>query len=292
MREGDGALDFDVFGEGIHAVEIRLDRLHTQFRPFVTYQFDGHAGGWRHGRVRVSGFLAAAGGSMRPRPQLWTMFHQSETIREGAMKVTTAILVCLQAKHGEQHALEGILRDAAPAAREDTSLLAWVALRFGSHEYGVFAAFAEAGTRDAYAGGTLAAFLRDAGLHLDQGVKVQKLDVVSWKLPCSLPAQPDTKALLLNFKARENGAEAVEAFLRESRSQVKAEEETTAWFAVRDEAGAYSLFATFADSGGRLKNLVGYVPSQLARQALHLLGSMPDMDMLDVIASKVECEDE
>jgi quinol monooxygenase YgiN len=208
------------------------------------------------------------------------------------MMVTTAILACMKAKHGEQAALEALLRNAAPAAHEDESLIAWVALRFGSHDYGLFAAFADTAAREAHTGGALAALLREAGLHLDEGVHVENLDIVSRKLPPSLPAQPDTKALLLNFKAKQNGAEAVEAFLRDSRPQVMAEEETTSWFAVRYEEGSYSLFATFADSGGRLKNLVGYVPSQLARQALHLLGSMPDMDMLDVIAAKIACEAE
>ncbi|HYF35160.1 MAG TPA: hypothetical protein VD994_07740 [Prosthecobacter sp.] len=201
---------------------------------------------------------------------------------------TAAILLCLQSKQGQQGALEDLLRNAAPAVREDAAVSAWVATRFSRYDYGIFAAFRDADARQAHLSGALHRnFMNEAGLLLEEGVTVENLDVIAHKLPLSLPAQPDLKGLLLTFKSQEGRGSDVEQFLRDAQPFVLEETETTAWFAIRFESGGYGIFDTFPDNGGRLKHLVGHVPRELAKNALHLLGSMPDMDMLEVIAEKV-----
>ena len=205
------------------------------------------------------------------------------------MMATTGILICLQATHGQQVALETLLREMAPRVLAEPTITAWVAARFSRYEQGMFVAFPDEGARDAYlAGPIMHAFMDQAGLLLDEGVRIQKLQIIAQQLPLSLPLQPDTKALLLTFKAPEGDADRVEEFLTDAQAFVMEEAETTAWFAIHfDESGLYGIFVTFPDGGGRLKHLVGHVPRELAKNALHLLGSMPDMDMLDVIAEKV-----
>ena len=65
------------------------------------------------------------------------------------------------------------------------------------------------------------------------------------------------------------------------------EPKTTAWFAIRTEDGEYGIFDVFPDNGGRFAHLAGHVPRELAKHALTLLGSMPEMEMLSVEAEKL-----
>jgi hypothetical protein len=41
----------------------------------------------------------------------------------------------------------------------------------------------------------------------------------------------------------------------------------------------------FPDNGARFSHLTGQVPRELTRHALSLLGGLPDMDLLQVLAS-------
>jgi hypothetical protein len=68
---------------------------------------------------------------------------------------------------------------------------------------------------------------------------------------------------------------------------VQDEPKTSAWFAVHLDDGDYGIFDTFPDNGGRFAHLTGHVPRELAKHALTLLGSVPDMDMLNILAEKL-----
>jgi hypothetical protein len=65
---------------------------------------------------------------------------------------------------------------------------------------------------------------------------------------------------------------------------VQEEPGTVAWFALQMESGAYGIFDVFPDNGARFAHLTGRVPRELTKHALSLLGGMPDMDMLQVLA--------
>lgn len=51
--------------------------------------------------------------------------------------------------------------------------------------------------------------------------------------------------------------------------------------------GQYRIFDVFPDNGGRLAHLTGRVPRELVKNARSLVGGLPDIDMLDVLAAKV-----
>lgn len=65
------------------------------------------------------------------------------------------------------------------------------------------------------------------------------------------------------------------------------EPETVAWFAILTDDNQYGIFDVFPDHGGRFKHLTGHVPRELAKHALSLLGSVPDPDLLNVLAEKL-----
>lgn len=202
--------------------------------------------------------------------------------------VTRGLLVRLDVKHGKDAEVEEFLRSALPLVRAEPATTAWFALRFGRGEYGIFDVFPDDAGRDAHLGGAVAAALMSrAGELFDQPPRIQKLDVLASKLPATPPAEPDTKAILLTFQAKENHTGDVEQFLRDALPLVEAEPKTTAWFAIHLDDGHYGIFDVFPDNGGRLAHLTGHVPRELAKHALTLLGSVPDPDLPSVLAEKL-----
>jgi hypothetical protein len=66
-----------------------------------------------------------------------------------------------------------------------------------------------------------------------------------------------------------------------------AEPGTIAWFALSFGNGEYGIFDVFPDNGARFAHLTGQVPRELAKHATTLLGSLPDLDLLEVLATKL-----
>jgi quinol monooxygenase YgiN len=201
--------------------------------------------------------------------------------------VTEGLLVRLEARSGQDAAVEEFLLSALPLVLLEPATTAWFAVRFGRSEYGIFDVFPDESGRQAHLSGPVAGVLMEqAGTLLAAPPRIEKLDVLAHRLPQGIPARADTKGLLLTFEAKDGHAAEVERFLRDARAYVMEEPETTAWFAIRTADRRYGIFDTFPDGGGRFKHLIGKVPRELAGHALSLLGSVPEMQMLDVIAEK------
>ena len=96
-----------------------------------------------------------------------------------------------------------------------------------------------------------------------------------------------SRGLLVRLEANPGRDEDVEAFLHSALPLVQRESGTIAWFAVRFGRGEYGIFDVFPDNGGRFAHLAGGVPRELAKHALTLLGSLPDLEMLTVEAEKL-----
>jgi len=202
--------------------------------------------------------------------------------------VSKGLLVRLEAKSGMDEQVEEFLVSALPLVRQEPATTAWFAIHFGRSEYGIFDVFADDSGRDAHLSGAVAkALMEQAETLLAQPPRIQKLDVLAHKLPETAPDQPNTKGLLLTFAAKEGHQQQVEQFLRDARPLVLDEPETVAWFAILTDDNQYGIFDVFPDHGGRFKHLTGHVPRELAKHALSLLGSLPDPDLLNVLAEKL-----
>ena len=92
---------------------------------------------------------------------------------------------------------------------------------------------------------------------------------------------------MLSFPARTGHEAEVEQFLRDALPLVEDEPGTIAWFAIQRANGDYGIFDVFPDNGARFAHLAGHVPRELAKHATHLLGGMPEMHLLDVVAERV-----
>ncbi len=191
----------------------------------------------------------------------------------------------LEAKPGQDTAVEAFLQSAVPLVRAEPATTAWFAIRFGRGDYGIFDVFPDEAGREAHLTGPVAqALMAHADALFATPPQIEKVDVLAHILPTTAAAEPNTKAILLTFAAKDGHAADVEQFLRDGRALVLDEPDTTTWFAARFASGEYGIFDTFADNGGRFKHLIGRVPQQLALHALTLLGSVPDLTLIDVLA--------
>jgi len=196
-----------------------------------------------------------------------------------------ALLVRLEAKPGMEAAVEDFLFSARKLVTQEAGTRAWFALRFGRSQYGIFDAFDDDAGRNAHLDGAVAAALHSQGSELfARAPTIERVEVLADKLPTASPAPPDTKGLLLTFPAKTGHAAQADQFVRDAQPWVRDEQKTTSWFGLRMENGDYGIFDVFPDNGGRFSHLTGHVPRELATHALSLLGGMPDITLLDVLA--------
>lgn len=199
--------------------------------------------------------------------------------------ITKGLLVRLEAKQGKDDEVENFLSSALPLVRQEAGTKAWFGVRFGRSEYAIFDVFPDQASRDAHLNGAVAnALMQKADELFETSPDIQKIEVLASKLPSQPPAEPNTKGLLLTFKAKEGHEQEVVQFLKDALPLVMAEEETIAWFAIQLPNGEYGIFDVFPDNGARLKHLVGRIPQELITHAFSLLGSFPNMDLLNVTA--------
>jgi quinol monooxygenase YgiN len=202
---------------------------------------------------------------------------------------TRGLLVRCEVMPGKDAEVEAFLASAVPAVRAEHGTTAWFAIRFGRSEYGIFDVFPDDAARDAHLTGAVAsALMQRSSALFTQPPHIMRLDVIAEKMPTAALAQEVTKGLLLTFKPKSGHEAEVEQFLQNAKAFVDAEPQTTAWFAIRLADGHYGIFDVFPDHFGRFAHLTGHVARELAKHALTLLGSLPDPDLPNVIASKLE----
>jgi quinol monooxygenase YgiN len=202
--------------------------------------------------------------------------------------VTRGLLVRLEAKSGMDAEVEQFLTAALPMVNDEPGTTAWFAIRFGRSEYGIVDVFPDDAAREAHLSGKVAAALfANADRLLSTAPQVQRFEVLADKLPSAEAGGEITKAVLLTFKATETHEGAVADFLRGAKPLVDAEPGTIAWFAVRLDDGHYGVFDVFPDNAARFAHLTGHVPRELAKHSLELLGSMPDLSLIGVLAAKL-----
>jgi quinol monooxygenase YgiN len=200
--------------------------------------------------------------------------------------MTTGMLVRLDAQAGKEREVEQFLKSALPLVEEEIGTRSWFAVRFGRGEYGIFDTFLDDAALEEHLHGPVVMALQQSNELFDSQPRMQKVAVLADKLPVT-PMPPDTKGLLLTFKAKAGHEIEVEQFLREARPRVMEEPNTTAWFAIRTEEGEYGIFDVFPDNGARFIHLMGHVPRELAKHSMGMLGSVPELHLVSVQAEKL-----
>jgi quinol monooxygenase YgiN len=97
--------------------------------------------------------------------------------------VKLGLYVRLEAKPGQEAALQKFLESGLPLAEAETGTVVWFALRFGPSTFGIFDAFANEEGREAHLHGSIAAALMaNAETLLATPPKIEKVDVLAAKL--------------------------------------------------------------------------------------------------------------
>src|SRR5262245_37771920 len=96
-----------------------------------------------------------------------------------------------------------------------------------------------------------------------------------------------TVGLLVTLEAKPGKEADVEAFLASAVPLVNDEPETVAWFAIRLSESTFGIFDVFPTDAGRDAHLNGKVAAALMAQAPDLFSDAPNIQQIDVLASKL-----
>jgi quinol monooxygenase YgiN len=94
-------------------------------------------------------------------------------------------------------------------------------------------------------------------------------------------------ALLARLEAKPGKEDEVERFLRGALPLAEAEPGTRTWFALRFGPTSFGIYDTFDTEAGRQAHLEGPIAAALMERADELLASPPQIDRVDLLASKL-----
>jgi quinol monooxygenase YgiN len=208
------------------------------------------------------------------------------------MSVATGLLVQMNAEPGQRREVERMLESALEWVETEPHTPAWFALHFGGSTYGIVDVFTDEQGRDDHLAGPVVKTLSSrADELLVDPPRMRRFDVLAHKMPSgsTVVTKPAavTKGALLSLPPRRGKADELAHFLEEARPLVDDEEDTTAWFAFRQDDGDEGIFDVFPDAGGRFAHLKGQVPRALLRRGLGLLGGLPHLQLVSVVAAKL-----
>ena len=100
------------------------------------------------------------------------------------MAISVGLYVRLEAKPGQEDALEAFLKSGLELAQQEEGTPVWFAVRFGPSTFAIFDAFEGETGRQAHLNGPIAAALmQHAAELLAEAPVIEKFDAVGVKLP-------------------------------------------------------------------------------------------------------------
>ena len=96
----------------------------------------------------------------------------------------------------------------------------------------------------------------------------------------------DKFALLGLLEAKPGKEKEVEEFLKSAQPLAVGEAGTTTWYAVKLGPAKFGIFDTFKDEAGRNAHLSGEIAKALMANASELLAKPPQIEKLEILASK------
>lgn len=95
------------------------------------------------------------------------------------------------------------------------------------------------------------------------------------------------KAIFVRLTAKPGMEHELKTFLESALPLAEKEAQTKTWFAIQFDASTFGIFDSFDDDAGRQAHLNGAIASALMGAADKLLSSPPNIELVDVLASKV-----
>jgi quinol monooxygenase YgiN len=96
----------------------------------------------------------------------------------------------------------------------------------------------------------------------------------------------DKLALLVLLQAKPGKEQEAEEFLKSAQPLAVRENGTTTWYAVKLGPAKFGIFDTFKNKEGREAHLTGDIAKALFAKAEELFAVPPQVEMLEILASK------
>jgi len=96
----------------------------------------------------------------------------------------------------------------------------------------------------------------------------------------------DRYALLALLEAKPGKEQEVEEFLKSAQPLAEGEAGTSTWYAVKLGPSKFGVFDTFKDESGRNSHLTGDIAKALFARAEELFAKPPQVEKLEILASK------
>lgn len=96
----------------------------------------------------------------------------------------------------------------------------------------------------------------------------------------------DKYALFAMLQAKSGKEKDVEEFLKSAQPMAVSEAGTSTWYALKLGPSKFGIFDTFKDEAGRNAHLSGEIAKALFAKAEELFSAPPQVEKLDVLASK------
>ena len=97
--------------------------------------------------------------------------------------VTVGLLLRLEAAPGRENNIQSLPEGAISMVNEEPKVMAWFRGRFGPSTFGIFDVFPDEEGREAHPSGRVAAALIDNVGELFQEPTIERIDVITSKLP-------------------------------------------------------------------------------------------------------------
>jgi quinol monooxygenase YgiN len=98
-------------------------------------------------------------------------------------------------------------------------------------------------------------------------------------------------ALYARLEAKPGKEKEVEQFLQSAVPMVEEEQGTITWYALRMGPSTFGIFDTFNDESGRQAHLSGKIAAALMVKAPDLFAKTPEINKVDILASKVPADE-
>jgi quinol monooxygenase YgiN len=96
----------------------------------------------------------------------------------------------------------------------------------------------------------------------------------------------EKRAILALVEAKPGKEQEVENFLKSALPLAQNETKTVRWYAIKLGASSFGIFDTFEDDSGRDAHLNGEIAKALMANADVLLAKPPQIQKVDILASK------
>jgi quinol monooxygenase YgiN len=196
-------------------------------------------------------------------------------------------LTHIEATSGNEGKIERLLQDAQARVLVEPGTTAWFAFRLRPSTFGVFGAFPDEPSRQAYLSEVGSPEQCWASELLVQPRFTQQVDILAAKLAKPGGDNRVTVGFLNRYEAQPGKEAEIEHDLKAALSAIQEEPGTMAWFALRLGPSTFGVFDAFPDEAGRQAHFNARIAQLRERASSQFVEGSLMMEQVDILAAKL-----